>query len=80
MNNDAAFITEVWAIVKSYVPADDVTDTLYSLIQVFDEYGMADNLLAETALNHKIKTVAKIYFNDEDEDTDDDSNGSDDYE
>lgn len=68
MTNDAAFITEVWSLVKSYIPVSERSHVADSLVELFDENNTSHGF---EELTGQLGKSVKEYFDYEEEDDDD---------
>lgn len=74
MTRDTALINELWSIVKPSIPAKERLQTADAIVELFDEYGMAEGLQHETDLDNDLKIAAGSLYGLEDEEVEDEWN------
>ena len=68
LSDNTDLIVELWSRIKSHVPHKERIDVAEAIVEVFDEYGMADGLDEVHDLDKEMSIAVKDYFGYTDDD------------
>jgi hypothetical protein len=68
MNNDSAFISEVWLAIKENVDETQYLDICDKLVEIFDSFNTSDGFTSEVGFDQPLRLSIQTFFDiDEDE-------------
>jgi len=73
INENNELIMELWSRLKSHIPPKERLEVADIIVVVFDEFGMADELIDEADdLDRELRAAVKSHFGDSPEDDEED--------
>ena len=79
ITDNTALIIELWSRIKSHIPVKERLDVADQLVMVFDEFGLADDLIDEQDLDKELRAAVISQFGDAGIDEIDDEGYNDEY-
>ena len=68
MNNDSAFISEVWLAIKENIDETQHLDVCDKLVEIFDSFNASDGFTSEVGFDQPLSLSIQTFFDiDEDE-------------
>jgi hypothetical protein len=74
INDQHDLLLELWARIKSYIPAKERLEAADTLIAVFDEFGFIENSLLDEDLDKELTAAAKSHLSNSYDEEDNDWN------
>lgn len=62
VDQEAALLTDIFEIMKTYVPKAEISMAAEELIRVFDDHGLAEEIQEDPTLDSKLKKAIKSHF------------------
>ena len=62
MSREATLLNEIWGIISTHIPKAEKIEIATQLVELFDEYSMADGFEHETEFDGPLKAAVVVYF------------------
>jgi hypothetical protein len=73
INENNELIMELWSRLKSHIPPKERLEVADLIVVIFDEFGMADDLIDEADdLDRELRAAVRSHFGDDPTEEDDD--------
>lgn len=76
MVNNNELIMELWARIKSHIPAKERLEVADIFVVVFDEFGLVDDDLLDEDLDRELRAAARSHLSEFVEDIEEDEDDS----
>jgi hypothetical protein len=62
IERESALLTDIFEIMKTYIPKAELTMAAEDLVRVFDDHGISDGIIDDPSLDGKLKKAIKAHF------------------
>ena len=67
MNNDSAFISDVWALIKENVDETQYLEICDTLVEIFDSYNISDGFTTDVGFDQPLSLAIASFYGIEDD-------------
>lgn len=62
VDQESALLSDIFEIIKTYVPKAEISMAAEELIRVFDDHGLSEGIQEDPTLDGKLKKAIKSHF------------------